>query len=121
MLDGWYLACWGWYLAWWGWCLAWRGWCLHPYMRWHVRVLEHNARRVIRTQVQREWVRVVELERLARDTGGKMGILLGWGRAGRGAIHKRAMWVPMMETAASREKRGQLPTQSWWGEGEPPG
>ena len=27
----------------------------------------------------------------------------------------------MMEAAAARRKLGQLPTQSWWGEGDPPG
>ena len=50
-----------------------------------------------------------------------MGILFGEEQAGRGAIHERAMLVLLVEAAAARRKQGQLPAQSWWGEGDPPG
>ena len=86
---------------------------------WHVRVLEHNARRVVHAQVQQVWPQIVELDRPARVTSRKMGILLRGEPAGRGAIQERAMSVLMMEATAARRKRGQLPTQSCWGEGDP--
>ena len=50
-----------------------------------------------------------------------MGILFGEEQAGRGAIHESAMLVLLVEVAAARRKQGQLPAQSWWGEGDPPG
>ena len=87
----------------------------------HVSVLAQNARRVVHAQVQQEWAHIVESERPARVTSQKMGSLLGQERAGRGAMQETAMLVLVIEAAADRRKLEQLPTQSWWREGDPPG
>ena len=83
--------------------------------------LEHSGRLVVHAQVQQEWAQIVELETPACVMSRKVGILLGKEPAGQGVIHERAMLVIMMGVAAARSKQGQMPTQSWWGERDPPG
>ena len=62
----------------------------------------------------------VELEGPDRVASRATGSLFGEERAGRGAVQERAVWVLLMEAAAARRRQGQLPAQSWWGEGSPP-
>ena len=76
-------------------------------------MLERSSRQVGPAHVQQEeGAQFVESETPARVSSWKVGILLGKERAGRGAVQERATLVLMMEPAAARRKRGQLPTQS---------
>ena len=83
-------------------------------------MLGHNARRVLHAQVQQAWAPIVEVEGPARVTSRGLGLLLGEERAGWGAIQDRATLILVMEAAAARRERGQLPGPAWWWGGRIP-
>ena len=62
---------------------------------WHVRVVEHSARRVVHAQVQQEWTQTIELERPACVMSRKMGILFWGGTSWMGWRYTREpCWYP---------------------------
>ena len=58
---------------------------------WHIRVLEHNARRVAHAEVHQVWAQIVELEGPTRVTSREVVLLLGDKRAG-GRYKKGPCW-----------------------------